>query len=95
MFLSLDSGALQKIKMLDTEKLPVTLTSNVDAMNLSFLLCPSGMYLKFTIGCTYIGQHSFNLNANYVLYVCTLSQITDIHNDLYFNACQMMQKILM
>ena len=53
-FCSLDSKAFQEINMLDAENPPVTLTLNIDTINLSFLLCPSGMYIKSTIGCTHV-----------------------------------------
>ena len=41
--LSLDSKAHQEINTKDTEQPPVTLNSNANTMDLSFLLCPSGM----------------------------------------------------
>ena len=44
-FLSLDSEIHQKISILDNREPQVTLKSNIDAMNLLFLLCPSGTYV--------------------------------------------------
>ena len=44
-FLSLDSEVHQKINVLGTEIPRSTLKSNDDAINLSFLLCPSGIHI--------------------------------------------------
>lgn len=43
----------KEIHKLDAQKSPVTVSLNVDSMDLSFLLCSSGMYVHMCV-CTYL-----------------------------------------